>query len=102
MARGKTFKFGKTLINISSRGIATKDTSSGEIKRHAFPWTKAPAPAQPEPEQPEYDEEEEAQQESYEGQPGYYGGGAYPDADYDGDYDPDEADYDDENADYEE
>ena len=61
MARGKTFKFGKTLINVSSRGIATKDTSTGEIKRHAFPWTKSPAPVQPEPEQPDYDEEEEGQ-----------------------------------------
>ena len=61
MARGKTFKIGKTLINVSGRGIATKDTSTGEIKRHAFPWTNAPRPASPEPQEPEYDEEEAGQ-----------------------------------------
>ena len=101
MARGKTFKIGKTLINISSRGIATKDTTSGEIKRHAFPWTKAPAPAQPEPQQPDYTEEEEAreEQEEYEGQPGYYGG-AYPNEDYDDGYSADEPEYDGEDGGY--
>ena len=38
MAIGKTFKFGKTLVNVSGRGIATKDTSTGEIRRFGFPW----------------------------------------------------------------
>ena len=61
MARGKTFKFGKTLINVSSRGIATKDTATGEIKRHAFPWTDAPRPNKSDVQEPESDEEEARQ-----------------------------------------
>ena len=103
MARGKTFKIGNKLINISGRGIATKDTTTGEIRRHAFPWTKkASSPEQPQPEpQPDYDEEASSQEE-YEGQPGYYGG-TYPEEPYESepDYDPEEQDYE-EPGDYEE
>ena len=58
MAKGKTFKFGNTLVNVSDRGIATKDTTTGEIKRHAFPWASAPKPAQPDPQEPDYDDED--------------------------------------------
>jgi len=101
MARGKTFKFGKTLINISSRGIATKDTSTGEIKRHAFPWTQAPHPAQPEPEQPEYAEDEDEQQFYREEGPAYYGGG-YQGYDDEGAYDDEEDAYAGEEEEYEE
>ena len=99
MARGKTFKFGKTLVNVSGRGIATKDTTTGEIKRHAFPWANAPRPAEPEPQEADYDEDE-ASKDYAEEDEAYYAGydeeEAYDQADYDdgeepeGDYDEDE------------
>ena len=98
MARGKTFKFGKTLINVSSRGIATKDTATGEIKRHAFPWTDAPRPNKPDVQEPESDEEEAQQDyEDEEAGEGYYAGG-YDEEDYEREYDEDADDeeYDDE------
>ena len=37
MASGKIFKIGKMLINVSGKGIATKDTTTGEIRRMRFP-----------------------------------------------------------------
>ncbi len=39
--RGKTFKIGKMMINLSGRGIATKDTETGEIRRFPFPWAQS-------------------------------------------------------------
>lgn len=41
--RGKTFRFGKMMLNVSARGIATKNTETGEIKRYPFPWKQADA-----------------------------------------------------------
>ena len=74
--KGKTFKFGKMMVNLSARGIATKDTETGEIRRHPFPWKRTPqAPVQPQ--EPPYDD------------------GQYDDAQYE-EYDPNQeyADYD--------
>lgn len=61
MASGKIFKIGKMLINVSGKGIATKDTTTGEIRRLRFPWAAAsrPAPSEPENEQAYYDEQDE-------------------------------------------
>ena len=103
MARGKTFKFGKTLVNVSSRGIATKDTSTGEIKRHAFPWASAPKPAEPDLHDADYDETDEVQDDGdaqdeaayyagYDEDGAYEGDGAYEEA-YDEGEEPEE-DYD--------
>ena len=59
MASGKIFKIGKMLINVSGKGIATKDTTTGEIRRMRFPWAK-PKPVQPEENEREvYDDEEQ-------------------------------------------
>ena len=85
MANGKTFKIGKRLINVSAKGIATKDTESGEINRYAFPWTKAPKPAQPADESEEtyvedsrpYQSEENYDETDYD-QDGYDGEEEYP------------------------
>ena len=81
MASGKIFKIGKMLINVSGKGIATKDTTTGEIRRMRFPWA-SPKPVQPEPEANEreaYDDEEQYadDQDNYQ------------------DYDDQEQDYDD-------
>ena len=90
MSKGKTFQIGKLLINISERGVATKDPETGEIRRYPFPWAKAPQ-QNPEPQndapyeeeydengydpqaydEPEYDQDGEYQEDDdYEQQPG--------------------------------
>ena len=42
MSKGKTFQIGRLLVNISQRGVATKDPETGEIRRYPFPWANAP------------------------------------------------------------
>lgn len=80
MSKGKTFKVGKLLVNISERGVATKDPETGDIRRYPFPWAKAPQQnPQPEPAEqyeeeydegnydaPEYDEPEYDQDGGYQ------------------------------------
>ncbi len=103
MAIGKTFKFGKKLINISGRGIATKDTATGEIRRHPYPWARRPA-------RPAAEDDAQTQRpDAYDDTPyeeeGYDEGYAptYDDAPYDGNpdenYDQDDQGYE---QDYEE
>ena len=66
MSKGKTFKLGKMMINLSERGIATKDTETGEIRRYPFPWTQPPR------QEPDYDAEARYQDEQgYEDEPEY-------------------------------
>ncbi len=80
MSKGKTFKVGKLLVNISQRGIATKDPETEEIRRYPFPWAKAPQnqaePGQAEQPEQEYEEENydpsEYDQPEYENQDGEY------------------------------
>ena len=81
--KGKTFKLGKMLVNLSERGIATKDTETGEIRRYPFPWAEAMARRQ---------EEEMNRASKYEEE--YARSGKYAPEDYD------EPEYDDENGEY--
>ncbi len=38
MARGKTFNLGDFMVNVSDKGIATKNMNTGEIRRYKYPW----------------------------------------------------------------
>ncbi len=78
MASGKIFKIGKMLINVSGKGIATKDTTTGEIRRMRFPWAK------PKPDQPDGNEREAYEEEQYADDQNTYQ-----------DYDDQDQDYDD-------
>ena len=88
--KGKTFRLGKMMINLSGRGIATKDTDIGEIRRYPFPW------AQP----------GESKQETRYEDDQQYDDNVYPPEEYDEDYDPDydedydEPEYDEETGEY--
>ncbi len=90
MASGKIFKIGKMLINVSGKGIATKDTTTGEIRRMRFPWVK-PKPVQPEENEREvYDDDEQYADDQnnyqdYDDQEQDYADDnrAYPDEEYD-------------------
>ena len=97
--KGKTFRFGKMLVNVSARGIATKDTDTGEIKRYAYPWAQQSSAGQPAAEQPGYQSEEEQYDEEYgEGYEQDYDDQNYDEPEYDEDgeyYAPeDDDDYD--------
>ena len=64
--KGTTFKLGKMMVNLSGRGVATKDSETGEIRRYPFPWTQAPQQTPPQNNQDQY--EEDYPPEEYEGQ----------------------------------
>ncbi len=91
MASGKgiTFKLGKMMYNLSGRGLATKDSETGEIRRHPFPWVQVPKP------DPEYNPEEQYDEENYDPEDQDYDEAEYEEAageyyvpeDEDGDYD---------------
>lgn len=85
MASGKIFKIGKMLINVSGKGIATKDTTTGEIRRFRFPWAAAPKPVSPEAEdeQAYYDDQDEEQDAQEYEEDGYDDGRGYAEDDYD-------------------
>ena len=92
--RGKTFRFGKMMVNLSSRGVATKDTETGEIKRYPFPWKQTAA--QPPRQEPDgYAEDERYDDQGYEQD-------QYPEDGYDPRYydEPEYAEYEDENGEY--
>jgi len=91
MASGKTFRLGKMLVNVSQKGIATKDTESGEIRRYMFPWVQAGAAAPQSA--PRYDENPDYDEQAYDDE------GAYDEPEYaDGEYYAEEDDYDDQPA----
>ena len=86
MASGKIFKIGKMLISVSGKGIATKDTTTGEIRRMRFPW------AQPKPVQPDENDREAYDDDQYaDDQDNQYN---------DQDYDDQEQNYSDDDRDY--
>ena len=84
--KGKTFRLGKMMVNLSGRGVATKDTETGEIRRYPFPWTQTQTPKQ----EPEYNNDDAQYDEDYA-----------PDQKYDGyDQEYDEPEYDDDGGEY--
>ena len=96
MASGKTFRLGKMLVNVSQKGIATKDTDSGEIRRYMFPWVQAEAAPTSAPqydESQDYDEayDDQGYDQQYDDQ--------YDEPEYeDGEYYAEEDEYDDQAA----
>ena len=87
MSKGKTFKVGKLLVNISERGIATKNPETDEIRRYPFPWAKAPqqnpAPQADDQYEEEYNNPDEYASPDYD-EPEYEQDGEYQeDDDYD-------------------
>ena len=66
MARGKIVRLGKYRINLSSKGIATKNDETGVVRKYPFPWVKYQMEKEAR-RQEEYDQPDGAQ--SYDEQP---------------------------------
>ncbi len=87
MARGKTFNLGDFMVNVSDKGVATKNMTTGEIRRYKYPWVTlseklAQRNADPADNGNVIDAEGAEYGEDYEYEASEYEAGEYDDSEY--------------------